>query len=324
VGGGANNKKNLSSRKDYQQACAIDLETFSSMMKFLILSAIVAVTTLVGSILAVSKEHPTVTGRVLCETTKGPVEIEVYREWSPLGADRFMELVRAGFYTDIAMYRSVKNFLTQFGISDKKEMKHWHNKVIKDDPNLNLGITRGIISYAGGGKNTRSTQLFIAYANLDFLGKEPWETPFGRVVHSYDTLDSIYKGYEDIPPFGKGPDQQKIHQYGNGYVRHNFPETDFINSCKILPTVKGSAPAEHTEAPIVLKSSMRGSIGRFNSSSSKLRSKLPVDWNDDDDTDDFPTEAKSKDFLVFNILMFVALGFFIYLLVYSFRRKRND
>lgn len=194
--------------------------------------------------------------RVQCQTTKGPLTIEVYRDWAPLGADRFLELVSDNFFTDIAFYRCVKRFLTQFGISDKPSKKHWHRNEIRDDPNLNLGIKKYYVSYAGGGPNTRSTQLFIAFEDLDFLGKEPWETPFGKAktfcilhvclctqIHSFlgqvidgqRTLDALYKGYGDIPPFGKGPDQQKIHNQGNAYVHREFPQTDFILSCAMLP-----------------------------------------------------------------------------------------
>jgi cyclophilin family peptidyl-prolyl cis-trans isomerase len=120
-----------------------------------------------------------------CETSKGPLRIEVHRDWAPLGADRFVELVQDDFFTDIAFFRCVKRFLTQFGISDNPDKKHWHNKNIPDDPNLNLGIQKNYVSFAGGGPNTRSTQIFIAFEYLDFLGKEPWETPFGKLtVHS--------------------------------------------------------------------------------------------------------------------------------------------
>jgi cyclophilin family peptidyl-prolyl cis-trans isomerase len=122
-------------------------------------------------------DHP----RVKCMTTKGPLVIEVYRDWAPLGADRFLELVKDDFFTDIAFFRCVKRFLTQFGISDVQSKKHWHREEIPDDPNLNIGIKKNYLSYAGGGPNTRSTQLFIAFEDLDFLGKEPWETPFGKL-----------------------------------------------------------------------------------------------------------------------------------------------
>lgn len=77
---------------------------------------------------------------VQCTTTKGPLLIEVNHAWSPLGAKRFMDLVRDGFYKNIAFFRCVEKFLTQFGISENPAMKHWHNDQIKDDPNLHLGI----------------------------------------------------------------------------------------------------------------------------------------------------------------------------------------
>jgi peptidyl-prolyl cis-trans isomerase A (cyclophilin A) len=126
---------------------------------------------------ATSSDYP----RVQCDTTKGPFLLEIYRDWSPLGADHFLELVQDDFYSNIAFFRCVRRFLTQFGISDNPSKKHWHNKNIQDDPNLNLGIKKYYLSYAGGGPNTRSTQLFIAFEDLDFLGKEPWETPFGAL-----------------------------------------------------------------------------------------------------------------------------------------------
>ena len=63
---------------------------------------------------------------VSCETTQGLLRIEIYEDWAPLGAARFLELVADGFYTDIAFFRCVDKFLTQFGISEDPKMKHWH------------------------------------------------------------------------------------------------------------------------------------------------------------------------------------------------------
>ena len=99
---------------------------------------------------------------ISCETTKGDIELEIYHEWAPAGANRFIELVKDGFYQDIALFRCVPGFLTQFGISDKVEYQHWHDNTIPDDLNLGLGIKKHFLSFAGGGPNTRSTQLFIA------------------------------------------------------------------------------------------------------------------------------------------------------------------
>jgi len=136
-------------------------------------------------------DNPTVTAKVHCSTTKGSIDLELYRDWAPLGADHFIDLVKRGFFHDIAMYRCVKDFLTQFGISENPEFKHMHREEIRDDTNLHIPIKKGYLSYAGGGPNTRSTQVFIAFADLNFLGNEPWETPFGKVVTGFDVLDKL-------------------------------------------------------------------------------------------------------------------------------------
>ena len=125
----------------------------------------------------------------------------MYPKWSPFGAARFLELIEDGFFTDVALYRSVDNFLTQFGISDRSSKVHWHSNSIRDDVNIHIPITKYMISFAGGGANTRSTQVFIASADLDFLGTSPWETPFGVVVvEGRDAVDAFYTGYGDMSP----------------------------------------------------------------------------------------------------------------------------
>jgi len=146
------------------------------------------------------------TSQVLCHTTKGDLSIDVFSNWAPLGAAQFIQLVKDGFYTDIAMYRSVPGFLTQFGISDKPEYADRHGRVIQDDKNLHVPVRKGYISFAGSGLNSRSTQVFIAYTDLDYLGQEPWETPFAQVTANptnFAVLESFYK-MGDIKPFGDG------------------------------------------------------------------------------------------------------------------------
>lgn len=172
--------------------------------------------------------------RVACSTTKGPFVVEVYRDWAPLGADRFLELVEDSFYTDIPLYRCVKGFLTQFGITDDDSKKHWHGNQIKDDPSQNRGIKKHFLSFAGGGPDTRSTQIFIAFEDLDFLGEASWEVPFGRIVSGSEAVDALYTGYGDIHPYGRGPDQQTLYKRGNAYIREDFPLIDFIESCWVI------------------------------------------------------------------------------------------
>ena len=195
------------------------------------------------TIAVASTELPS--AKVEFRTTAGNLIINVYKTWAPIGAERFLELVHDGFYTDIAFFRCVEGFLTQFGLTDNPEKKHWHYEEIEDDPNLHMGIQKNYLSFAGGGPNTRSTQLFIAFEYLDFLGNEPWETPFGVVsAEGQQVLDSLYKGYGEMTPFNEnGIDQQKIQNYGNSYVRDNFPETSFLISARIIEVEGVPVPA---------------------------------------------------------------------------------
>jgi hypothetical protein len=56
---------------------------------------------------AASGAWPDVT-RVSCDTTKGPVVIEVHPAWAPLGAARFLELVESDYFSDVALFRCIK------------------------------------------------------------------------------------------------------------------------------------------------------------------------------------------------------------------------
>ncbi|CAK0809821.1 unnamed protein product [Prorocentrum cordatum] len=174
------------------------------------------------------------TATVSCDTTIGQIDIEIFREWSPKGADHFLELVQDGWYTDIALFRAVPNFLVQFGINTDASMRQkWERKTIDDDPSQNIAFERGTVSYAGSGPNSRGTHVFFSLGAIP-LGESPWETPFGRVAaHSLEVMDKIYTGYGDMPPWGEGPNPQEINQRGNSYVREDFPKVDFIKSCKV-------------------------------------------------------------------------------------------
>src|SRR5689334_18551863 len=68
-------------------------------------------------------------------TTKGDFVIEVHRDWAPLGADRFYNLVRIGYFNDVAFFRVIKGFMVQFGIhGDPSVNAVWRNAHIQDDP----------------------------------------------------------------------------------------------------------------------------------------------------------------------------------------------
>lgn len=166
--------------------------------------------------------------RVCFETTKGNFVVEVNRAWAPRGADRFYNLVTIGYFDDVALFRAIEGFVVQFGINGEPEVNEkWSEATIPDDP-VALSNTRGTMTFATAGPDSRTTQVFINYADrnarLDSMGF----SPFGRVVEGMDVVDSFYMGYGDGPPRGSGPDQEKLQELGNAYLREHFPKMDFI------------------------------------------------------------------------------------------------
>jgi peptidyl-prolyl cis-trans isomerase A (cyclophilin A) len=172
--------------------------------------------------------------KVRFDTTKGSFTVEVTRSLAPNGADRFYNLVRSGYFKDIEFFRVIPGFMCQFGIhGDPNVAAAWREARISDDP-VKAGNLRGAISFATGGPNTRTTQLFINYADnsrLDGMGF----SPFGKVTAGMEVVDKINGEYGESSPHGKGPDQGRVQEQGNAYLKKDFPNLDYIKSATILP-----------------------------------------------------------------------------------------
>jgi peptidyl-prolyl cis-trans isomerase A (cyclophilin A) len=170
--------------------------------------------------------------RVRFDTTKGPFVIEATRAWAPRGADRFYNLVKVGYYDDVAFFRVIENFMVQFGINgDPAVNAAWRQARIPDDP-VTQSNKRGMVTYAMAGPDTRTTQLFINFrdnANLDGQGF----SPFGRVVEGLAVVDSLYSGYGEGAPGGMGPEQGRAQAEGNAYLKGRFPKLDFVKTARI-------------------------------------------------------------------------------------------
>ena len=166
-------------------------------------------------------------------TTKGDFVIEVHRDWSPAAADRFFNLVQMGFYDDTRFFRVVDGFMVQWGISGDPEVSaHWQNPGIPDDP-VKQSNTRGMVTFAmSGAPNSRTTQVFINYADNSRLDPMRF-APFGKVVSGMEVVDSLYKGYGEGAPGGNGPAQQSIQTVGNAYLDSKFPRLDGIKHAEI-------------------------------------------------------------------------------------------
>ena len=173
------------------------------------------------------------TFKVKFATTKGDFTLEATRAWSPLGADRFYNLVKNGYFADIAFFRVIEGFMVQFGIhGDPAVASAWRGARIQDDP-VKQSNTKGYISFAMAGPNTRTTQMFINFGDnerLDGMGF----SPFGKVTDGMNVVESIYSGYGEGAPSGMGPDQGRVQMQGNAYLKAEFPKMDYIKSAQLL------------------------------------------------------------------------------------------
>jgi len=167
------------------------------------------------------------------ETSQGVFVIEVHRDWAPLGADRFHELVQSGYYDGVRFFRVLDGFMAQFGIhGDPKVAAQWREKRIQDDP-VKQSNTRGMVTYAMAGPNTRTTQIFINYADNSRLDDMRF-APFGKVIEGMEVVDRLYAEYGEGAPRGAGPDQGRMQAEGNAYLTKDFPNLDWVKTATIV------------------------------------------------------------------------------------------
>jgi cyclophilin family peptidyl-prolyl cis-trans isomerase len=173
------------------------------------------------------KEKAPETYKVNFETSAGVFVVDVTRAWAPLGADRFYNLVKNGFFDGNRFFRLVPNFIVQFGLyGDPKIGALWANANIPDDP-VTQSNKRGTLVFATAGPNTRTTQLFINFrdnAGLDSRGF----APFGVVSSGMEFVDKIN------PEYGEQPDQGRIQTEGNAYLTKSFPRLDYVKKATIV------------------------------------------------------------------------------------------
>jgi len=176
--------------------------------------------------------------KVRFQTSKGDFVVEVHRDWLPMGVDRFYNLVKAGYYDDTRFFRVIPGFMAQFGINGNPKVNQvWREAAIADEP-VKKSNTRGRVSFAKRGlPNTRTTQLFINYANnsrLDPIGFGA----FGEVVDGMNVVDALYGGYGECKaqdrPEAFGPEQTRIQDEGNAYLVAGFPKLDYIVKATII------------------------------------------------------------------------------------------
>ena len=171
--------------------------------------------------------------RVRFETTRGPFVVEVHREWAPIGADRFYNLVEKRFFDGARFFRVRAGAFVQFGIpADPRMAQAWRNATLPDDP-VRASNERGTIAYAFVTPGTRATQVFINLKDNKDYDAQGF-APFGRVVSGMEVVDALYSGYGESSGGGmRAGHQDALFAEGNAWLDRNFPKLDSIVKARV-------------------------------------------------------------------------------------------
>ncbi len=171
--------------------------------------------------------------RVRMVTSEGEVILRVRREWAPIGVDRFYTLVTNDFYDDQRIYRVIDGWVAQWGYhADGLVNSAWMDETIMDDPPV-ISNSRGTMAFAKGGRNSRTTSVFISFADHPELDGEGF-APFAVVESGMEVVDAFYSEYGEGPPLGDGPYQAAALARGNDYLDEEFPLLTRIESMEVI------------------------------------------------------------------------------------------
>lgn len=168
------------------------------------------------------------------ETTKGAFVIDVHRDWSPRGADRFYHLVQSGFFDDSRFYRVRAGYIVQFGIAgDPVTAQRWRDARFPDD-SVRHGNMRGVVAYAMTGPDTRTTQIYINLRDNVQLDAQGF-SPIGVVVRGMDIVDALNAEYGETSGGGMRDGKQgPVFEGGNAYLDRNYPRLDHLVSATVI------------------------------------------------------------------------------------------
>ncbi len=177
--------------------------------------------------------------RIVLDTSKGRMVLELRREWSPHGVDRFYNLVRYGYYNEARFFRIRAGNWAQFGIAaDPTIASAWRRQNLPDDPRV-LSNTRGTVAYAFKEPNGRTTQVFINLKDNSATHDAPADgmpfVPFARVIEGMEAADALYAEYGEKAGGGiRAGNQDILFEGGNAWLLKNFPRLDYIKTARIV------------------------------------------------------------------------------------------
>ncbi|CAO2163463.1 unnamed protein product [Urochloa humidicola] len=133
--------------------------------------------------------EPPTKGKVVVQTTAGPLDIELWPKEAPKAARNFVQLCLEGYYDGTLFHRVIKNFLVQGGdpTGSGTGGESIYGAPFADEFHSRLRFNhRGLVACANAGTpHSNGSQFFITLDRCDWLDKK--NTIFGKV-----TGDSIF------------------------------------------------------------------------------------------------------------------------------------
>lgn len=217
--------------------------------------------------------EPQTTAKVVLNTTKGPIEAELFAKEVPLACTRFLQLCKSGYYDSKPFYRVLPGELIQCGQPEAGKDTNSYPK-LKDEPHTRIKLKRGYLAMASEYTennrrvpNSAATEFFVALKEIPFSG-----TVIGKI-----TGDTIYNA-QDI---ARGE-----------LTEDGYPM--YVQRVQNVEVVLGGGLVEETQ-----KGEGSGETGksgdaktRSNDKSKKPKRKLQV--NHDDDEEEEPVFTKKS------------------------------
>ena len=175
---------------------------------------LIATLIVVGVVLAAgAADKPGDNPKVVLDTSKGKIVLELYLQKAPETVVNFLSYVDAKFYDGTVFHRVIPSFMIQGGGFTVFMKRKSGKRPIKNEADKGLKNDRGTIAMARtGDPHSASAQFFINSANNDSLNhknktQQGWGyAAFGRVIAGMDVVDAISAvkttrqgGYSDVP-----------------------------------------------------------------------------------------------------------------------------
>lgn len=170
-----------------------------------VFAAFLALTALFGTTLANAANE-----RVVLQTSKGTIELELYPDKAPVTVANFLKYVDSGYYDGLIFHRVIPDFMIQAGGYDAKMKARAPNAAIVNESKNGLKNLPGSISMARlSAPDSATGQFFINVADnsdLDYRAGRPGYAVFGKVTSGMDVVGAIAAvktgsvgGMDDVP-----------------------------------------------------------------------------------------------------------------------------